>query len=905
MFFYLFGSIINTLFIYSLTPQEEEDLPYEEEILRNPYSVKSWLRYVEHKADGRRPVAVCQIYERAVKQLPGSYKLWYRYLRYRRLLARARANSPDVSDADLQAELSVANAAHERALVHMHKMPRIWLDYCRFLTRQGRITESRRAFDRALRSLPLTQHDRLWPPYLRLVRLHAPHGCLETALRVLRRYVRFKPEGREDFVDFLLEHQRLDEAVANLVAIINDDSFQSSRGKSKHALWQELCNLLSRNPLEVTSVNAEAIIRQGISRYTDQVGRLWTALAEWHLRAGNISRARDVFEEALATVTTVRDFSQVFDASAEFEEGLVRQLMEAAEEGAAAAGDSEESLESDLAMLRFEHLIERRPLLLNSVLLRQNPHCVPEWHKRVQLLADRPAEQIGTYMEAVKTVDPHKASAGRACTLWTEFAKFYEKHDQLSDARTVFEKAAAADHRTVDDLAYVWCQWAEMELRHGPPEKALALLAKAVAPPSHKVDFYDRSEPVQARLHKSLKLWSFYVDLEESYGTLATARAAYDRMLDLQIATPQIVINYAVMLEESAYFEEAFRVYERGIALFKWPNVEELWKTYLIHFSDRYGGAKLERARDLFEQCLEHCPAELSRPFFLLYAKLEEEHGLAKRAMNVYERALERLPANQRAPMFNIYINRVAELLGVTHTRAVYEKAIESLPDAEAREFCLRFAELETRLGEVDRARAVYAYCAQICDPRLHEQFWHAWQEFEIANGSEETLREMLRVKRSVTAAFSTQLNYTAAAAAAAGSADSDDQAEDSAGPSSSDPMRALEQQQQQSAQPKGILFVRGKDQEQPAGVMRTAPAAAESAASGVANSNGAGGKANPEELQIGGDDDDSEDSDAGGEVMEEAGEDSDGGGENIEISELPVPSEVLGSLAKDSDDES
>ena len=34
--------------------------------------------------------------------------------------------------------------------------------------------------------------------------------------------------------------------------------------------------------------------------------------------------------------------------------------------------------------------MDRRPLLLNSVLLRQNPHNVPEWQKRVDLLEGKP-----------------------------------------------------------------------------------------------------------------------------------------------------------------------------------------------------------------------------------------------------------------------------------------------------------------------------------------------------------------------------------------------------------------------------------------------------------------------------------------------------------------------------------
>jgi pre-mRNA-splicing factor SYF1 len=55
--------------------------------------------------------------------------------------------------------------------------------------------------------------------------------------------------------------------------------------------------------------------------------------------------------------------------------------------------------------------------------------------------------------------------------------------------------------------------------------------------------------PVQMRVHKSLKLWSFYVDLEESLGTLDDTRKVYERILDLKIATPQIILNYTALLE--------------------------------------------------------------------------------------------------------------------------------------------------------------------------------------------------------------------------------------------------------------------------------------------------------------------------------------------------------------------
>ena len=56
--------------------------------------------------------------------------------------------------------------------------------------------------------------------------------------------------------------------------------------------------------------------------------------------------------------------------------------------------------------------MSRRPELLSSVLLRQNPHNVYEWHKRVEIYkkAENLQRVIYTYAEAVKTVEPKKAT---------------------------------------------------------------------------------------------------------------------------------------------------------------------------------------------------------------------------------------------------------------------------------------------------------------------------------------------------------------------------------------------------------------------------------------------------------------------------------------------------------------
>lgn len=58
-------------------------------------------------------------------------------------------------------------------------------------------------------------------------------------------------------------------------------------------------------------------------------------------------------------------------------------------------------------------------------------------------------------------------------------------------------------------------------------------------------------------------------------------------------------------MQEHKYFEESFKVYERGVSLFKWPHVRDLWQAYLAQFVQRYKGSKLERARDLFRQAID------------------------------------------------------------------------------------------------------------------------------------------------------------------------------------------------------------------------------------------------------------------------------------------------------------
>lgn len=566
------------------------------------------------------------------------------------------------------------------------------------------------------------------------------------------------PEDSEDFIELLLEMRKYTEAVQKYMDILNNPRFRSKEGKSSFQLWSEMVEVLVSHAKAVdtgdaTSIDVEAIVRSGIERFADQRGKLWSGLATYWITRGSFERARDIFEEGITTVMTVRDFTLVFDSYAEFEESIIGTLMEAAAARSDKGNFNEDAdFDLDIRMMRFEQLMDRRPFLVNDVLLRQNPNNVTEWEKRVALWGANKKEVVQTYTDAIAAVQPRKA-VGRFHELWTNYAKLYEEGGDLRNARIIMEKAVKVPFKSVAELAEMWCEWAEMELRNEKFDMAVDIMAKATqAPKRSTVDYFDESLSPQQRVHKSWKLWSFYVDLVESVGTLEDTKKVYERIFELRIATPQTVVNYANLLEENKYFEESFKVYERGLDLFNYPVAFELWNLYLTKAVDRRIG--IERLRDLFEQAVEGCPPQFAKVLYLMYGNLEEERGLARHAMRIYERATRAVSDENRFEMFNFYITKSASNFGLTSTRPIYERAIAALPDREARDMCLKFAEMERRLGEIDRARAIYGHASQFCDPRTTPAFWSKWEAFEVQHGNEDTFKEMLRIKRSVQAQY-------------------------------------------------------------------------------------------------------------------------------------------------------
>ena len=791
-------------------------------MLKTPYDVSGWIIYLEIIDDslsevllqfskaknqerlvtlaGRENVRVGDwetlqtnllairkfVGQRCTQLLPGSYKLWRNHLLF---LQRHETPSKVISE------------FHRCLSQRLHKMPRLWMDFLGYIQQHSfsDITFWRHTLNHALEALPVTQHSRIWAdavvPFIESNLEKLPP---DTSLRLLRRYTLLDPTYRVKLAELCTTTlNRAKEACDLYLQVLNDPTTPST---SRPELWMEFSELCCKHPNEV-EVDFEALVRTALSRSNsieevkedddeasppnattslgELEGALWAKLATYFTSKGDFDMARSIYEEALDKISRVRDFSILFDAYLQLEEGILEASMqlvndddeeeEQAEEEddmGILLGKSSNSALADMefALARAEHLTARRPLLLNRVLLTQNPHNIGEWLERAKLYSKQNQNNmaVAALRESLRKVHANKAINGAPSSLVLELAKLLPP----SEARDLFDKVCLKGDlykfRDVEDLANCYCAWVELELAQEQWDEALSIARQAVVPVSGSGG--GKTTKAQRLLCRNAKVWDLLLDLEESLGTVQSTKDAYNQAMSTKVATPHHILQFASFLREQKYFEESFAVYERGVEMFAFPHpgAKLLWKSYLEKFLDRYGGqeVKVERTRDLLDRCLEGCPPEEASAFFLTQGQFEEQYGLTKRALSVYRKMCHVVPEKYTA--YQLYIAKTTKYMGVTATREIYQEAIGKLDDEDAAsKLCMEFAKMETSFQELDRARKILAYGSQMADPRKNPEFWTAWHEFEVAHGNEETFRDMLRIKRSVEASFST-VNYNA-----------------------------------------------------------------------------------------------------------------------------------------------
>ncbi|KAI8865518.1 TPR-like protein, partial [Ramicandelaber brevisporus] len=764
------------------------DSSFEDELARDPYSLSCWLRYLDYKRTASA-AAQTSLHERAVAALPGSYKLWKRYLDFR--VASLSPGGAGVCSPEAGQSVVLC---FERALVLLHRMPVLWTDYLAFMAVRMPfvVSQTRRCFDRALRCLPPSQHDHIWPLYLRFARrVGGP-----TAARIHMRHLQYSPGSVEEAVEVLVESGCLQQAAALLVDCINAAanvhgaalSVQPPRGTSAFGLWSRLCDLIEAHPAAFPSLRVDDILRAGIARFPDQAARLWNILALYWIGQGSPEQARDVFEEALALATNVADFGLVFDAYVEFEEASVAALIEASSnEAGGGSPQLEASLEIELRMMRLERLVSRLPLMKSDVVLWQHPNSVTEWLRRCDLLrtmapnapsatatatvnADMDVnvnanvnanggivggivgddisdavytdavhtDTVRTFERAVGTVDP-MAATGDYAQLWIRYAQHLAGRGDADAACSVYERAVAVRTKTASTLADIWAAYAEFHIGAGRYQCALDVLQRATRVPDADaigsagggsvadVSFADHALPPQARVFKSVRLWSQRIDLAEALLSPAHVAECYEHMIQLRIATAQTFHDYAALCERLERHEDSYQVYERAIRTFGQAAACEFW---MARFEEQHGG--VSGARNAVAVLSRWCGAAA--------------YGQRERAFEQLLLAAERLlvPADPAA------------------SRPYFEQAFAGLPGPAARKIAARYALVETGLGQYERARTLFRHGAALatCSGSRGDDsdgLWSHWEALETAHGTPATYADFARARKAASAQAETE----------------------------------------------------------------------------------------------------------------------------------------------------
>ncbi|XP_073528565.1 crooked neck-like protein 1 [Phyllobates terribilis] len=322
---------------------------------------------------------------------------------------------------------------------------------------------------------------------------------------------------------------------------------------------------------------------------------------------------------------------------------------------------------------------------------------------------------------------------------WIKYARFEEKHGYIAHARKVYERAVeffGEDH--MDENLYV--AFAKFEENQKESERVRVIYKYAL----------DRIPKQQAQ-----ELFKTYTIFEKKYGDrrgiediiVNKRRFQYEEEVKANPHNYDAWFDYLRLVESDTDADTVREVYERAIANVPPTKEKRHWKRYIylwINYAlyEELEAKDPERTRQVYQACLELIPHKKFSfaKIWLMYAQFEIRQKNLPFARKALGTSIGKCPKHK---LFKGYIELELQLREFDRCRKLYEKFLEFAP-----ENCttwIKFAELETILGDTERARAVYELA--IGQPRLDmpEVLWKSYIDFEIEQEEFEKTRNLYR----------------------------------------------------------------------------------------------------------------------------------------------------------------
>ena len=761
---------------------DSQSLTHEHTVLSTPYSVDTWLSYIEFTDslyNNQFNTNTINLYNRALQLLPYSYKLWHHYLSY--LIHHALINKHKS-----RYHQQLSKMFYTQCLTVMSKYPLIWCTYIDYLiATQLYITEIRHCINTALHTLPITQHiQHIWPIVLRYVH-HNNNICpVPTGIHFYKRYLILVPIDYEHYVDYLLGKKQYELYVDSILYIVKQTDFMSIKQKTKLDYFNELIDCCIQHSNELSEkIDVEHIFKEYSQYFQLQSCTVWLKLVEYYLGRNDVQHVDTTYNTAIASVMTINDFSIIYDSYTKYLESCCEIYIEQLNEVTSSVDTDTIDTKLQQCISKLDELVDNRDILINDVLLRQNNQSVQTWKKRIQLLHKHNTlliDIIKCYGRALKTIDvQNEHYTNDLHTLWIQFAELYNKHGDHTNCVAIYQRALTVPYESTQCTITVYCSYYEYLIQRDQTETVYKQLRDLLTVPKDVLKKQNNSAILntsdqKTKLYYSTKLWSLYLDLDYMYGTNNTHKYIINQLFQLRIISIAQLMNHIHYLHTQHYYEQIYQLCERGIALLHYPEIHILYITYIRLFVKRYGSSKVYRCRQIYDSALQKCQQSIESnkshayhiELYLLYVQYELQYGKIKFGMRLMSRCVELSYSNDMlsnidipqqfgtATLYILYTQLVLKHYGLIKTRSIFTELLESCPTHVVTQVCMKFIELEVSVGEIDRTRALYQYCAAYSDPRVEVQFWSNYNEFELQYGNIDTFKDMIRTKRLTTAQY-------------------------------------------------------------------------------------------------------------------------------------------------------
>merc|ERR1712136_171029 len=186
-------------------------------------------------------------------------------------------------------------------------------------------------------------------------------------------------------------------------------------------------------------------------------------------------------------------------------------------------------------------------------------------------------------------------------------------------------------------------------------------------------------------------------------------------------------------------------VYERAIMNIPLVNEKRHWRRYIylwINYAlyEELETQDMDRTREVYKACLDVIPHKrfTFAKIWIMFAHFEIRQGNVQQARKIMGVSIGKCKKDK---LFRSYIELELQLREFDRCRILYERFLEYAPD-NCSTWC-RYAELETLLGDVDRARGVYEIA--IAQDRLDmpEVLWKSYIDFELDQEERENARKL------------------------------------------------------------------------------------------------------------------------------------------------------------------